>query len=271
MGVYGAFGAHDHTSEAIVGPESEGGESGISGLVRNFINNQGSNLVFGDVVGLDTSGDNLIKKTTLLGDMLVIGVVAKTGPFANGANTPVLISGYHSSVKVTGAIARGDYLQASNTDGSAETIATPNAGTFARVVADDVAGFAAAIVFDRTLSAAAITNFLDLTDTPDSYVGQASKAAFVKTDETGLEFLTPPSTPIPLGVLESLTGQPDGAIVAFPLLNFFLEGSTRVYADGMLMEPEIDWTEDSDFGGVTLAVAPATGTQLAVEYLVDTA
>lgn len=270
MTTYRAQGTHLHYQSNIVGPSSAGGETGVSGLVRNFTNNQGANLVLGDVVALDASGDNRIKKTTLLGDMLVIGAVAEAGPYANGDSTPVLISGYHAKIKVTGAISRGDFLQASNTDGSAEVIATPNAGTFARVVADDVGGFAAGIVFDRTLSAAAITTFLDLTDTPDAYTGQAAKIVAVNAGETALEFITSPLTPIPLGVLESLTGQPDGVIVAFSLLNYFLEGSSRVFADGMLMEPEIDWTEDADFGGVTLTVAPATGTQLAVQYLVDT-
>lgn len=36
--------------------------------------------------------------------------------------------------------------------------------------------------------ASSVGTFLDLTDTPSSYAGQASKTVIVKTDETGLEF-----------------------------------------------------------------------------------
>lgn len=187
-------GMHLHYQSAIVGPGSGGGETGVVGLIRNFTNNNGSNLVLGDVVGYDTTGDSRVKKTTTLGDPTVAGVVAEAGPFAHGDLTPVLIIGFHASVKVTGAIARGDYLQASNTDGSAETIATPDVGTFAKVVDDDVAGFAACVVFDRTLSSASvIANFTDLGDVPASYIGFGGEAVAVKGDESGLEFVPFPS------------------------------------------------------------------------------
>lgn len=42
----------------------------------------------------------------------------------------------------------------------------------------------------ESMVAAAITNFLGLTDTPDSYSGQASKVVAVKATEDGLEFIT---------------------------------------------------------------------------------
>lgn len=73
--------------------------------------------------------------------------------------------------------------------------------------------------------------------------------------------------PAPWPVLESLTGQTDGSTVNFPTSNVYVEGSTRVYAEGLLLEPEIDWTEAPTGDGVTLAWAPPPGTQLAVEYL----
>jgi hypothetical protein len=73
--------------------------------------------------------------------------------------------------------------------------------------------------------------------------------------------------PAPWPVLESLTGQTDGATAAFFLSNVFVAGSTRVFAEGLLLEPEIDWTESATGDFVGLAWAPAPGTQLAVEYL----
>lgn len=82
---------------------------------------------------------------------------------------------------------------------------------------------------------------------------------------------TPPdgggAGPAPWPVLESLTGQTDGATVAFATLNVFVEGSTRVFAEGLLLEPEADWFEAPTGDGVNLAWAPPPGTQLAVEYL----
>jgi hypothetical protein len=73
--------------------------------------------------------------------------------------------------------------------------------------------------------------------------------------------------PAPWPVLESLTGQTDGSTASFPTTNVFVEGSTRVFAEGLLLEPEIDWAEAPTGDGVVLAWAPMPGTQLAVEYL----
>lgn len=42
-----------------------------------------------------------------------------------------------------------------------------------------------------------VTTFLGLTDTPDSYIGEANKLVTVKGDESGLEFTTAPATPTP--------------------------------------------------------------------------
>jgi hypothetical protein len=153
MGLFIPIGTHYHVNSALIGPDSSGGETGISGLVRNFINNSGGDLELGDVVGIDTSGDDFVTLTNTPADMSVIGVVSGNGPFTNGSAVPVLVNGYHGFVKITGAIARGDYLQASSTPGVAEAVSPPDLGAFARVIKDDSAGTAACIVFDRSLGA----------------------------------------------------------------------------------------------------------------------
>src|SRR6185295_13254091 len=54
------------------------------------------------------------------------------GPFAAAAETPVMLLGSNATVNVTGAVAAGDYLQASASAGEAESAgATPTDGSFA--------------------------------------------------------------------------------------------------------------------------------------------
>lgn len=70
-------------------------------------------------------------------------------------------------------------------------------------------------------------------------------------------------------VLESLAGLTDGVTTSFDLLNYFKEGSTRVFAAGVLMNFTVDWVENDDRGGITLAVAPDADARLEVEYLAE--
>lgn len=150
-----SHGMHSHYQSAIITDSPGPSESGTISIVKRFINNQGANLVLGDAVKIDTTGNDRIIKATTLGDLGVIGVVAAAGPFANGASTPVVIFGYHPSIKATGTIARGDYLQCSNTDGTVETMAIAGAGIFGRAVAASSGGFVAGIIFDPSLGAGA--------------------------------------------------------------------------------------------------------------------
>jgi len=64
----------------------------------------------------------------------------------------------------------------------------------------------------------AATNFLTLSDTPDSYTGQAGKLVRVKASADGVEFVTPPTIPVYLGDLanvELATGANDGDVLKF--------------------------------------------------------
>jgi hypothetical protein len=139
---------HDHAV-----PGSPTTETNISGIVKDFTNGHGSNLVLGDVVRLKTSSASTIEKAASLSDTGILGVVSKTGPFANGSATPVLLAGYHGAIKVTGSVAEGDYLRASATAGTAQVATTPAIGTFARAVDAASGGFVKAVVFDRILNA----------------------------------------------------------------------------------------------------------------------
>lgn len=185
-------GTHHHYLTNLVGPGTTFGEA-IYGLVKNFINNEGADLELGDVVKIDAAGDDFVEKTETLSDPLVVGVVASAGPIADGDPVAVLIMGYHSAVKVTGSVSRGDYLTASATDGTAETMTPGSIGAFARATREDDSGTVAAIVFEPELGGAPTLAFTDLSDVPSSYSGEAGKAVAVNGAETGLEFVDFPS------------------------------------------------------------------------------
>lgn len=183
------WGFHHHRQNQIE-PAGEGPvESGVYGLIKRLTNNEGAAVDYGDVIKIDISGNELIELTETAGDLLVAGVVASNGPFANGALVPVLIYGYHPSVKVTGAVAAGDVLAASATDGTAETQSPPDEGAFARALTASAGGRVSALVNEPALGAGGAATFLDLTDTPASFAGFSERLVRVNTAETGLEFV----------------------------------------------------------------------------------
>lgn len=152
------WGTHSHYYTNMVGPGDNPAvpsETGVKSIIKNFINNQGSNLVQGDVVKYDETGDNFVKKPNANNDLDVMGVVIGPLTYANGAAVPVLLQGYHPGVKVTGSVSRGDYLYASTTSGVAKADNLASAGAFARVVQDDASGLAPALIFDMVLGTGA--------------------------------------------------------------------------------------------------------------------
>ncbi len=127
-------------ANTIIGVVPPGGggtgyTTGSGPTIQPFINNTGGALADGDVVVLDPTGIRLINTTTTPADILAIGVVRdinSAGPFASLAETPVMLLGSNATVNVTGAVAAGDYLQASASAGEAESAgATPTDGVFA--------------------------------------------------------------------------------------------------------------------------------------------
>lgn len=141
------FGRHYHRTAQLIGPDTPpGGGGGITGLISYLENADAGDLEYGDVVRIDISNDSAVEKTTTLDDGLVLGVVAAAGPFAPGAQTPVLTVGYHPAVKATGAINAGDFILPSATDGTAEGDTDTTPGSFGRALADAAGGTVAAIL-----------------------------------------------------------------------------------------------------------------------------
>lgn len=111
--------------------------SGSGSMIQNFINDSGANLDDGMVVVLKTSENRKIDTTTGFRDMRVIGVVrGDASPYIDGAETPVLLQGYHPALQVTAPVVDGEYLIASDTAGLAisteiNTGIAPDFGTFA--------------------------------------------------------------------------------------------------------------------------------------------
>lgn len=265
MSIFKLLGTHLHHKNAVIstGDDPDALEGGTTSIIKEFVNNSGGNLVLGDVVRIDTSGDRLVTKTSLAaGD--VLGVVAAAGPYANAAVVPVTLEGYHPAVKVTGVVSRGDYLFGSVTSGVATASATPDEGAFARVVSDDVAGFAAVVVFDKTLGAGGAANFIELLDVPTSYVDQTGKLVAVNAGATALEFVS--GYVAPTDVLWDASGITDGVVATFVTPDFFYEDSTRVFLNGLLQRPIIDYLESVTLDGIVCVAAPAVDDELLIEY-----
>jgi hypothetical protein len=125
-------------------PLANGGTASIFGPLGStpmFLNNTGGVLNNGDVVVLDFTAARRIDDTTTARNPKVAGVVKGTGPFANGAETPVLVSGYHTALKVNGAVVAGDFLATGTNAVRASSIgATAGAGAFAMAFTANASG-----------------------------------------------------------------------------------------------------------------------------------
>lgn len=97
-----------------------------------FTNKDAGTVAIGDVVIIDTSNDNAVKRTTTATDTLVFGVILVGG--AADAEVIVITEGYCPSVKVTGSTNNGDYLFTSTTTGKADPSASFGQGAFARAL-----------------------------------------------------------------------------------------------------------------------------------------
>lgn len=67
-------------------------------------------------------------------------------------------------------------------------------------------------------------------------------------------------------VLFDASGLTDGVETEFDMPDFFEEDSTRVYLNGMLQRPIIDYNEGTDFDTIVMVAAPAADDELVVEY-----
>lgn len=186
------FGRHYHRTSQLIGPDTPpGGGGGISGLVQYFENADAGDLEYGDVVRIDTSGDSLVEKTTTLDDGLVLGIVAAAGPFAPGAQTPVLTVGYHPAINITGSGSVGDFLTASATDGTVEASANPSSGTFARAVADEAGGAIAGVLLGIGIGGAASIQIEETSGPTVLDIGAIADGEYLKRSGTDIVGDTP--------------------------------------------------------------------------------
>lgn len=120
----------------------------------------------------------------------------------------------------------------------------------------------------ETVSGVTVVNFLDLTDSPDSYVGQAGKSVVVNATEDGLEFTTISggTTISGYNLYEDLDSQVNGITDHFDLAGVVAtSGFIQVFYNGIAQDDDVV-TVDVDGTGFTLDFVPANGDNLAAEY-----
>jgi len=107
----------------------------VPNLIIDLTNKSGGARIATEVVIVDTTTDNSFDTTTTAGDTGVVGVVMEN--IADDAVGQVCISGY-CQILIDNAVTRGDYLQASATEGRADGVAVRSAGSFARALESGV-------------------------------------------------------------------------------------------------------------------------------------
>lgn len=157
-------------------PTPPGNVSGVSPTIVNTI------ARWNDVLGTSIKGSNV----TIDNSDNITGVVSLTTINQGALVLRELTASGTNSVS----------LRAAGTMGADYTItfpaATPGANTFLKYNGAD---------YEWGSGGGGATEFVDLTDVPATYVGQANKLVSVKNDETGLEFITFPS-----GTVTSVSG-----------------------------------------------------------------
>lgn len=121
-------------------------QNGIGSLSKDYTNKSGGARELGDVVLIDTDNDEAFEVTATANSSLVLGVVAED--IANNESGKVIAGGYINEIKVTGATARGSYLQTSTSSAQAQSSATFDVGSFAIALSSTAgAGTVSALVF----------------------------------------------------------------------------------------------------------------------------
>jgi len=115
-------------------------------VVVTLTNKSGGAVAAGDVVITDTTADSAFTTGTTQGDELVAGVVLDA-EIADDAEGRVVALGNAEQVKVTGTVNRGDFLEHSTTDATAQAAATYGPGCFAIAQTGDAGGYCSARLF----------------------------------------------------------------------------------------------------------------------------
>lgn len=118
----------------------------LAGLVEpsTLSNKSGGSLTSGDVVVVDTANDTAVTTTATASHTGPVGVALEAiGVNAAGRCAFVGIR----SVRVTGTVGRGDYLETSTTPGSAKSVGSvKTAHSFARALSADSGGYCTALL-----------------------------------------------------------------------------------------------------------------------------
>lgn len=111
-----------------------------------------------------------------------------------------------------------------------------------------------------------VDNFLDLTDTPSSYAGQAGKSVVVNNTEDGLQFvnLSGVSEQILHYYNDDLTSQIPSEV--FTTTNVYLSGTLRVYYNGIRQRKGVHYLDDSDFTTFSTYFPTYSGDSIVVDY-----
>lgn len=72
-------------------------------------------------------------------------------------------------------------------------------------------------------------------------------------------------------VLFDASGLTDGVTTTFQMPDFFEEDSTRVYMNGLIQRPLIDYNEGAALGSIVMTVAPGTNDELVAVYMMQEA
>lgn len=75
----------------------------------------------------------------------------------------------------------------------------------------------------------------------------------------------------PGDVLFDASGLTNGSTTTFQVPDFFQENSTRVYLNGLIQRPLIDYNEGTQLGSVVMTFAPGLNAELVVSYMMQEA
>lgn len=102
--------------------------AGIGKVMQTYLNNTAGQLVYGDVVVIDSSADQAITTTTTAQDTRIVGIVQDT--IEVGAIGPVITAGFAPYVNVTASVTRGYFAETSTTAKKATQNVDRRAGSF---------------------------------------------------------------------------------------------------------------------------------------------
>ncbi len=100
----------------------------VQAVLTEYLNNSGVDLIYGDVVVVDSSADLAVTTTTMAQDTRPVGIVLAS--IGAGGTGPVQTGGVVQFVNVTASVTRGEFAETSGTAKAAQQSATRHSGSF---------------------------------------------------------------------------------------------------------------------------------------------